>query len=101
VSARGGGLGQSSSEGRRHLGDVGGDVGGLASSEEGLGHARVGSVGRAAIPWEGNVTGRLIDSFLSWRCKCAGGGRDRARVLGWVCARENREKKREGVGFRF
>jgi hypothetical protein len=31
VRARGGGLGQSSSEGRRHLGDVGGDVVGLAS----------------------------------------------------------------------
>jgi hypothetical protein len=30
-SARGGGLGQSSSEGRRHLGDVRGDVVGLAS----------------------------------------------------------------------
>jgi hypothetical protein len=32
VSARGGGLGQSASEGRRHLGDVGGDVVGLASA---------------------------------------------------------------------
>jgi hypothetical protein len=35
VSARGGGLGQSSSEGRRHLGDGGGDVVGLASAQGG------------------------------------------------------------------
>jgi hypothetical protein len=48
VSARGGGLGQSSSEGRRHLGDVGGDVVGLASGgAQGAGaRARVVGPGR-------------------------------------------------------
>jgi hypothetical protein len=49
---RGGGLGQSSSEGRRHLGDVGGDVVGLASAQGGAQstRARAGVVGRAAFP---------------------------------------------------
>jgi hypothetical protein len=48
---QGGGLGQSSSEGRRQLGDVGGDVVGLASAQGGAQStlARAGVVGRAAF----------------------------------------------------
>jgi hypothetical protein len=57
VSARGGGLGQSSSEGRRHLGDVGGDVVGLASG--GL-RARWGWLGREGLDSRGAGLAGLV-----------------------------------------
>jgi hypothetical protein len=67
----GGGLGQSSSEGRRHLGDVGGDVGDVGGDVGGLastqGWAQVvlglGLSKRAAFPGRKRDMDRGIDLF--------------------------------------
>jgi hypothetical protein len=78
------------------LGDVGGDVVGLASAQGGaqstLARARV--VGRAAFFLGGNVTGIDREFSLVVMQTCMG-ERDRARVLGWACVGEIRGKKRE------